>query len=78
MNAGPVVFTTVRLVPRERPFKKPLRVPESVLGFPSDFADELHQMPLQEKLFVMEALWDDLSSNENDVDVPQWHKSILD
>ena len=78
MNAGPVFFTTVRLVPRERPFKKPLRVPESELGFPSDCADELHQMPLQEKLFVMEALWDDLSSNENDVDVPQWHKSILD
>ena len=40
--------------------------------------DELHQMPLQEKLFVMEALWDDISSNENDVEIPQWHQTILD
>jgi len=40
--------------------------------------DELHQMPLQEKLFVMEALWDDISSHENDVEIPQWHQTILD
>ena len=38
---------------------------------------ELHQMPLREKLFVMEALWEDLSSRDGDVEVPQWHKNIL-
>lgn len=40
--------------------------------------DELHQMPLQEKLFVMEALWDDISSHQSDVEIPQWHQTILD
>ncbi|MDZ4286684.1 MAG: addiction module protein [Prosthecobacter sp.] len=27
--------------------------------------DALHQLPLKEKLFVMEALWDDLSRDED-------------
>jgi hypothetical protein len=40
--------------------------------------DALHQLPLKEKLFVMEALWDDLSQTEEAVDVPQWHKDTLD
>lgn len=40
--------------------------------------DALHQLPLQEKLFVMEALWDDISRAESALPVPQWHKDILD
>ncbi len=35
-------------------------------------------MPLHEKLLVMEALWDDLASEEKSLEVPQWHKDILD
>ena len=38
----------------------------------------LHQLPLQEKLLVMEALWSDLSQSEESIEVPQWHKDILD
>ena len=38
----------------------------------------LHQSPLKEKLFVMEALWDDLSQTETALPVPQWHQEILD
>ncbi len=35
-------------------------------------------MPLREKLFVMEAIWNDLSRDERDVEVLQWHKDLLD
>lgn len=38
----------------------------------------LHELPLKEKLFVMEALWDDLSSVEGELEVPSWHKEVLD
>lgn len=40
--------------------------------------DAIHQLPLKEKLFVMEALWDDLSQTEAGLPVPQWHQEILD
>ena len=40
--------------------------------------DDLHRLSLKEKLFVMEALWDDLSKTENGLPVPEWHQEILD
>ena len=40
--------------------------------------DTLHQLPLKEKLFVMEALWDELSKHESESPVPQWHRDVLD
>lgn len=40
--------------------------------------EQIHQMPLHEKLLAMEAIWDDLSRNEIALEVPQWHKEILD
>ena len=40
--------------------------------------DTLHELPLKEKLFVMEALWDDLSQAGHDLPVPQWHQEMLD
>ncbi len=38
----------------------------------------LHQLPLKEKLFVMEALWDDISAQESELEVPAWQKEVLD
>lgn len=38
----------------------------------------LQQMPLKEKLFVMEALWDDISAAEADLAVPSWQQTLLD
>jgi hypothetical protein len=35
--------------------------------------DEIHQLSLREKLFVMEAIWDDISRAEQNLEVPQWH-----
>lgn len=40
--------------------------------------EEIHQMPFREKLLVMEAIWDDISREEQNLEVPQWHKEILD
>lgn len=39
---------------------------------------ELDRMTLEEKLRTMDALWENLCRNENDLPVPQWHKDLLD
>ena len=39
---------------------------------------EIHQLPLSDKLQIMEAIWDDLRSNAEAVLVPDWHKNLLD
>jgi hypothetical protein len=38
----------------------------------------IDQMTLEEKLRAMEALWDNLCRREEDVPIPQWHKTLLD
>lgn len=38
---------------------------------------EIKQMPRQEKLRLMEALWEDLSRDEADVESPAWHADVL-
>ena len=40
--------------------------------------EQIYKMPLHEKLLAMEALWDDISRVEAVLEVPQWHKDILD
>ena len=35
-------------------------------------------MTLQEKLAVMESLWEDLSRTPEAIESPAWHKEILD
>jgi hypothetical protein len=40
--------------------------------------EQIHQMPLREKLRVMEAIWDDISREEENLEVPQWHKDLLE
>ena len=40
--------------------------------------EQIHQLPLHEKLLVMEAIWDDISGEEQNLEVPQWHKEVLD
>jgi putative addiction module component (TIGR02574 family) len=39
---------------------------------------EIQQLPLHEKLMVMEALWESIAPAEDQLEVPQWHKDILD
>jgi hypothetical protein len=40
--------------------------------------EEIHQLPLREKLRVMEAIWDDICREEQNLEVPGWHKEVLD
>ena len=35
-------------------------------------------MAFPEKLALLEALWIELSSEPDQIDIPQWHKDILD
>jgi putative addiction module component (TIGR02574 family) len=39
---------------------------------------EIEQMTLEEKLRVMEALWDNLCRNDESLPVHQWQKDLLD
>ena len=39
---------------------------------------EIHQLPLSEKLQIMEAIWDDLRAQAEALPVPDWHKELLD
>ncbi len=39
---------------------------------------EIHELPLHEKLRMMEALWDGIAPLEAEMEVPQWHKDLLD
>lgn len=40
--------------------------------------DEIKKLPIREKLLLMETLWDDLSRSEDQIEVPDWHKDVLD
>jgi hypothetical protein len=39
---------------------------------------EIEKMTLEEKLRAMEALWADLSRNEQDIQSPAWHQEVLE
>ncbi len=39
---------------------------------------DLKQMTVPDKLRLMEALWDELCSREEEIPVPDWHKRVLD
>jgi len=40
-------------------------------------AIDLHEMTTPDKLRLMEALWQDLSTNESEVASPEWHGDVL-
>ena len=40
--------------------------------------EQIREMPLHEKLLTMEALWENLPSSEESVEIPDWHKDLLD
>jgi hypothetical protein len=39
---------------------------------------EVRQLPLAEKLQIMEALWEDLCTQAERIPVPHWHRDLLD
>lgn len=40
--------------------------------------EDIRQMPLQQKVELLEVVWSELSSVPDSVEVPQWHRDILD
>lgn len=38
----------------------------------------LNEMSVEEKLQVMEAIWDDLSRHADEMPPPAWHATVLD
>ena len=40
--------------------------------------DELSQLNKSEKLILVEALWDSIASDPNEVEVPEHHKVIIE
>ena len=50
----------------------------SCIEFPMIALSEIHELPLHEKLRMMEVLWDGIAPLEAEVEVPQWHKDLLD
>ena len=39
---------------------------------------EIRQLPLAEKIALLEAVWTELSADPEQVEIPQWHKDLLD
>ena len=39
---------------------------------------EIHQLPIEEKFRIMEALWDDLRERFDRMQIPEAHKALLD
>lgn len=40
--------------------------------------ENVRKLPRQEKLQIMETLWEDLSHPETDVESPDWHRQVLE
>jgi putative addiction module component (TIGR02574 family) len=45
---------------------------------PSALLDEILRLPADERLRLVEDIWDSLASSPTDVPVPQWHLDELD
>jgi len=39
---------------------------------------EIRKLPFQEKLDLLEMVWSEISPYPDELEVPQWHKDILD
>ncbi len=39
---------------------------------------EIRQMSLPEKVALLETVWSEIATDPGQVEVPQWHKDILD
>jgi len=39
---------------------------------------EIKNMPIKEKIILMEEIWDTLSYDEAEINSPAWHKEVLD
>ena len=54
------------------------RYPQMSVSLSMTVLERIRQLPLHEKLLVMEGIWEDISRAEEGLEVPQWHKDTLD
>ena len=40
--------------------------------------EEIRLLPLRDKLQMIETLWDDIARREDELEMPQWQKDLLD
>ena len=40
-------------------------------------ADEIRELPKEEKLRMMELLWADLTGTSDEIESPSWHREVL-
>ena len=40
--------------------------------------EEIRKLPMQEKLALLEAVWAEISPEADELEIPQWHKDLLD
>jgi Putative addiction module component len=40
--------------------------------------EEIHRMPVHDKIAIMEAIWSDLSAQEEALEMPPWHQELLE
>lgn len=38
---------------------------------------EIKQLPIADRLSVIEDIWDSIASESTQIDVPQWHREVL-
>jgi putative addiction module component (TIGR02574 family) len=40
--------------------------------------EEIRKLPMKEKLALLEAVWAEISPEADELEIPQWHKDLLD
>ncbi|MFT4589629.1 MAG: putative addiction module component (TIGR02574 family) [Candidatus Binatia bacterium] len=40
--------------------------------------EEIRLLPLRDKLQMIETLWDDIARREDELEMPQWQRDLLD
>lgn len=40
-------------------------------------SENIDEMPVKQKLILIEEIWDSLSNKEENIDSPDWHEEIL-
>ena len=40
--------------------------------------EEIRKLPMHEKLALLEAVWAEITPDADELEVPQWHKDLLD
>jgi len=40
--------------------------------------DDILKLPVEERLEIMEKIWESIQENDSDIEIPQWHREILE